>query len=228
MIRTKAVSAAMLALLLATGGARAQQVVPNRTGPGWSADSLVRWFELEASNAPRNTGEVGMARVLFVLRHPEAVPAAKQDSVAQGLERLALRPDAVDAAKLAAVIYLGIGGEGRGGKPLRDAPARLSRIYRQSNALIVRTSVLMTAWTVADRAAMVPLLREVATKAPDPSRPVPSHDDGSDPSVLAVVALSRMGDVGRSTLTSLARSGAVRSPHARARLESLTTPAGNP
>lgn len=224
MTRIRAVSAGVLALFLAVGRADAQQGGQSHMGPGWAADSLLRWFQLEATNSPRNTGEVGMPRVLFVLRHPEAVSRAKQDSVAEGLERLALRSDVPDAARVTAVTFLAMGGgSSSGGLPLRGAPVRLARVYRQSNDLGIRSAVLMSASSVADRAAMVPLLREVATRTPDPSR-LSVHDDGSDPSVQALVALSRMGDVGNAALADLARSGAVTSPHARARLQRLATP----
>lgn len=220
MKRMSVAGAGILALLLAALPAAAQQ---RPGGPGWAADSLLRWFELEANDAPRNTGEVGMGRVLFVLRHPEAVSAAKQDSVADGLERLALRRGRPDAASQAAVSYLALGGQGSEGTALRGATARLSRIYRLSGDRAVRSQVLMLASTLDDRPGMVSVLREAATTPPDPTRQS-WHDDGSEPAVLALVALSRMGDVGRGALAELARSGRVQSPHAKARLESLTAP----
>jgi hypothetical protein len=208
---------ALTAVLLSVGCAGAQ-VAPTRLQlPGWSADSVLTWFELEAAKAPRNTGDVGMARVLYILRSPDAVPAAKQDSVADGLERMALRADVPEGGRLAAVSYLAMAGAASVEKPLRRTAARLGRIYRASGDHGLRTSVLMLSWTISDRAGIVPLLREVATTPVDTSHPI-GLDDDSDPAVIAVGALSKMGVTGRSVLAELLRNGSVRSPRAQAQL----------
>jgi hypothetical protein len=216
MFKAKATVVATLAVLLWFDSASAQGVAPRLQSPGWSADSLLNWFELEAANAPRNTGDVGMARVLYVLRHSEAVAAAKQDSVADGLERMALSAGAPEAVKLAAVSCLGMAGAGSVEAPLRTVAHRLVRIYHGSNDRSVRTSVLMLSSTLSDRAGMIPLLREVATAAADPPRSMVQDD--SDPAALAVGALANMGEVGQAVLSELARNGSVRSPRAQAEL----------
>jgi hypothetical protein len=217
MLRFTTGGLAVTAVLLSVGCAGAQ-VAPTRVpSPGWSADSVLTWFQLEAANVPRNTGDVGMALVLYILRNPDAVSAAKQDSVADGLERMALRADAPEGVRLAAVSYLAMAGATSVEKPLRTTAARLGRIYRASRDRGVRTSVLMLSWTIADRAGILPLLREVATAAVDTSHPI-GLDDDSDPAVIAVGALSKMGETGRSVLTGLLRDGSVRSPRAQAQL----------
>jgi hypothetical protein len=208
---------ASAAVLLSVGCAGAQVASPRLQSPSWSADSVLTWFELEAANAPRNTGDVGMARVLYILRNPDAVPAAKQDSVAEGLERMALRANAPEDAKLAAVSYLAMAGAASVEKPLRTTAARLGRIYRASRDPGVRASVLMLSWTISDRVGIVPLLREVATTAVDTSHPM-GLDDDSDPAVVAVGALSKMGETGQAVLSELLRNGSVRSPRAQAQI----------
>ncbi|MFL5383765.1 MAG: hypothetical protein ACJ8GN_14695 [Longimicrobiaceae bacterium] len=217
MFRIKALGLATSALLLSVGcaGAQAGRAPVRLETPGWSADSLLTWFESEAIDPTQRAAGVGMARVLYVLTHP--VPASKQDSVADGLERLALRPNALEAAKMAAVSYLAVAGASSVSRPLPTSAARLGRVFRASRDRGVRTSVLMLSWTLADRGGMIPLLREVATAAPDNTR-AQSIDDDSDPAALAIGALSRMGEPGRAVLIELHQKKLVRSPRAQVEL----------
>lgn len=175
--------------------------------------------ELAREAAARESMGLGYAATLHILTSRDA-PRARRDSVADGLEHLAMRSNDPELRTRATTILVSAG-RGDMDQSLPGASARVARILRATDNPDVRRRILLLGFWMADRQPLLPALREVAESPGVSEREVMFNHDVDDPS-LAVEALARMGEDGAAILRDLHRRKALRSARASALLESLS------
>jgi hypothetical protein len=152
----------------------------------------------------------GMNYLSAVTAHRDLFPAATVDSVADGLERLALtHPD--EQVGVASLYSLGSLGDAKGSLRVGNV-ARLVRIYRATDHRR-RSAVVAVLGRAGESRAAATFLRSVAV------------GDATDPdgrlAAGAVFSLSVLGPDGVATLRDLHQRGLVKEPDARMMLGGL-------
>jgi hypothetical protein len=175
--------------------------------------------ELARESAARESMGLGYAATLHILTSRDA-PRARRDSVADGLEHLAMHSNDPELRTRATTILISAG-RGAMDQPLSGASARVARILRATGDQDVRRRILHLGLWMADRQPLLPALREVAESQGVSEREMMFNHDADDPS-LAVEALAQMGEDGAAILRDLHRRKALRSARASALLESLS------
>jgi hypothetical protein len=214
MERRKGRHAILLVLLLALGPVPllAQDQDAARI---WPIDSvLARWeHDIRANVVP----SLGSHLVFGILDLPQTYHA-RQDSLLDGLEHLALTSNNPIVRQRAASRLAYAGAAERESPPLPRVMSRLVRLYWAQNDAGVRLAIRNRLPLQAERGAAAALLRAVAAEAdPVALRPDLIGDDRAE----ALARLSEMGEDGRAVLREMHRSGEARSPQARAILEDM-------
>ena len=151
--------------------------------------------------------------------------ATRQDSLLDGLERLAAAGDRYVASSAASMVAFAGQAHDRGA-PLAGIVPRLARMYRvassQRDDAGVQRAIRASLPLQADRNAAAALLRSIAaehdSRGPDP---VHGYVTVGEPRVEALARLAEMGETGRTVLQEMYRRGEARSPQARMVLEQM-------
>lgn len=175
--------------------------------------------ELTREAAARESMGLGYAATLHILTSRDA-PRARRDSVADGLEHLAIHSNDPELRTRATTVLISAGRSDMD-QPLSGASVRVARILRATDNQDVRRWILLLGFWMADRRPLLPALREVAESPGVSEREMMFNHDVDNPS-LAVEALAQMGEDGAVILRDLHRRKALRSARASALLESLS------
>jgi hypothetical protein len=181
----------------------------------WPVDSVLLHFERDASARVRNSAATGSATEIIYL--PRAY-TARQDSLVDGLERLALTSHNANVRSEAVALIAFAGTGGRTAPPLPGIIPRLARIYPAWPGDIVQLHIRNSMPEQAERRAAAAFLRTLAI-APDPGNGgmgPHGYFAVGDPRAEALSRLAEMGAEGRAVLQAIHRSGEARSPQARA------------
>jgi hypothetical protein len=196
--------------------AQADQVDRART---WPVDSVLARLEADVrANRVQGMG----ARVAYDVIYLPSAFAPRQDSLMDGLERLALTSDH-DAVRREATSLIAFAGQvGRPSPPLRGVFPRLLRIYRSNTAWLVRALIRDQMPEQAERRAAAAFLRSIATEADSNSGVAPhGYFAIGDPRTEAVARLAEMGEEGRSVLRAMHQNREARSPQVRIMLDDM-------
>jgi hypothetical protein len=163
---------------------------------------------------------------------PGLPPAAAVNRRLDSLERVVLTSDNPDQRSGAAVDLLSPGtwwhGNADSVPPSENrypgVVARLARVYRQSNDLLVRQTILLSMPYQAERTEAIAVVEEAAHEANPVSAPRPGSitvDDTPRSPAIAVSVLTAMGPEGEVALRRLYAQGSVQDLRARRLLEEL-------
>jgi hypothetical protein len=192
-----------------------------RTDPAriWAADSVIARFESDIRMHVVNSQ--GLDAVAGILMLP-GVFAARQDSLLNGLERLAVTSNDSNVRRRAAYWIAFAGTGGRAVSPVKGVCSRLARIYRARDDAGVRLAIRNGMPLQAERRAAAAFLRSLAVE-PDSSggNGVEGYFSIGDPRTEALARLAEMGEEGRAVLQAMHRSGEARSPQARMILDDM-------
>ncbi|HET7462277.1 MAG TPA: hypothetical protein VFJ82_13575 [Longimicrobium sp.] len=185
----------------------------------WPIDSVLKRFE-------RDKAALRSSPVPYEILDLPRSFAARQDSLLDGLERLALDRGTNIDVRRSSVLVLATAGEVRSGyAPLPGVMRRLARIYRAQPLVdpsMLRAMIRAALPMQNERASAIALLREAASE-PDDRGPDPVHGyfTVGEPRTDALAQLALMGEQGRAALEAMHRRGEARSPQARIILEQM-------
>jgi hypothetical protein len=202
-------------VLLVLSGAPASAQVSRDAARTWPIDSVLARYEhdIRANAVP----SLGSNLVFDILDLPQRY-RARQDSLLDRLEHLALTSES-QTVRIEAAFRLAYAGEtGRESPPLPRIMLRLARVYHALNDSGTRLAIRNSLPLQAERDAAIALLRSVAAEADTASFHTDWHGDDR---VEALVRLSEMGEEGRTVLREMHRSGEARSLQARTILEDM-------
>lgn len=177
-----------------------------RSPAAGAADALAR-FEREHREG-RPGSRSGIRMVFRILSREAGATASAADSVADGLERMALG-SAQPSVRHAAATWLSLAGEATVRTPAPGTVQRMEAVYRRTGDPVVRSILVGRMDRMAERPAALKFLRGVAVQ------PTEGADFEGAP-WHAVSALARMGPPGRDALRELSSRGLLRDETARA------------
>ena len=208
----------MLLLLFGCAPLRAQAERADRART-WPVESVLARFEADIrAHVVQSLG----ARVTYDIIYLPRVYAPRQDSLLDGLERLALTSENAKVRQEATAMIAFAGQVGRPTPPLPGVLPRLLRIYRSNTQWLVRALIRDQMPEQVERRAAAAFLRSVAAE-PDTSSGSGPHGYFShgDPRTEAVARLAEMGEEGRAVLQAMHRSREARSPQVRTLLDDM-------
>ena len=176
-----------------------------RTPRPGAAEALVRFEEERRMGRPGSRSGINM--VLQILSRDAGAAASAADSVADGLARLALGPGPY-TVRHAAATWLTTAGDATLRAPVPGTMQRMEAVYRKTDDPVVRSILLGRMDRMAERAAALRFLREVAVQ------PTEGADFEGAP-WHAVSTLARMGAPGLEVLRDLSSRGLLRDATAR-------------
>jgi hypothetical protein len=210
----------LIALLVLFGcaplRAQADRVDRART---WPVDSVLARLEADVrANLVQSMG----ARLTYDVFYLGNAFAPRQDSLLDGLERLALTSDNDTMRREATSLIAFAGQVGRPSPPVPGVFPRLLRIYRSNTAWLVRALIRDQMPEQAERRAAAAFLRSIAAE-PDTGSGTGPHGYFAigDPRTEAVARLAEMGEEGRSVLQAMHRNREARSPQVRIMLDDM-------
>lgn len=210
----------VLAWLLLFGYAPLHAQAARATSAGLlPVDSVLRWFEADVRTHVVQSSGSRLVYDILDLSHPYL---ARQDSLLDGLERLALTSTDRNVRQIAAA-RIAIAGEiGRTAPPRSGVLSRLVRVYRGNSAWLVRSTIMDRIPFLAERRAGAAFLRSIAAE-PDTSSGIGPHGYFAmgDPRTEALARLAEMGEEGRAVLQAMHRNRDAHSPQVRLRLENM-------
>lgn len=146
---------------------------------------------------------------------PQQYPAARVDSILDGLQSLVLNSSS-SGTRLASVYWLSVAGSSGSASPVDGVVRRLDEVYRRSESRQIRVAVANTLLSQNDAAAAVRVMEYIASE----DRPE-EHGSEAPAAYAAVQGLLHMGSEGVAALRRLHAVDAVRNPFARSRLDRI-------
>lgn len=202
---------ALLPLFFASSSVAAQSRRDRTNSP--SAQQILESFERVWR------GERGSLNPMSsVLTDPSSFPAAKVDSLLNGLEMLAMSASE-QRVQIMALSWLA--GAGRGGvSPVIPGIAgRLARVYDRAASVQVRRSALRQLGSQADQESAARILRNIAQQDSASQRaPNAAHD--------AIWGLTELGAPGTAVLRDLHSRRLLRDPEARSAIQQVARQRG--
>jgi hypothetical protein len=171
-----------------------------------AADALAR-FEREHREG-RPGSRSGIRMVFRILSRESGATASAADSVADGLERMALG-SGLPIVRHAAATWLSLVGEASVRTPAPGTVQRMEAVYRRTGDPVVRSILVGRMDRMAERQSALKFLRGVAVQ------PTENADFEGAP-WHAVSALARMGSPGLDAIRDLSSRGLLRDETARA------------
>ncbi len=169
--------------------------------------TILEDFECEMAIPPRDRWQAeckGHHWVGWIRQHLDQVPSETVSSLLDGLERLALTTD-VQVVRQSAVAELAAFGTQASyiPDPMPGILPRLLRIYRSTDDMFTRSSILVDLRWMVERAEAVAFLTEVAQQDS-------TNEDFEGAAESAVRSLGLAGPLGASALRSLDEQGLVK------------------
>jgi hypothetical protein len=198
----------LLCAVVGAGVAAPSAAYAQRAGSGQSVASLLQAFEREIGRTDgRGRTPSGITHMLV---EPGAAPAARLDSLFNGLEALAVR-SSNDRVAIMAVISMASAGTRDSGGAQPGMVARLERIHQTAATKVARIAALERLPFQADTGAAVRAIERAAVR-----RTAEQAYPGS--AREAVALLRELGPAGEAALRRLQQTAGVQDCDARAEL----------